>query len=210
MIGRARNGTGARLGDADGPAGEGGRRARAPARLHGWRGRWFGRRRAREWGEREREREGELVGVAVQFIEKGWEMERALGREKKWSSSTPLMAFMEVLNGRREKRKQGKRKGVVGSALGSGGRQARSAERGAVRGVARHAGRRGVGGRATAKARRGRVLAAAWGRKGERRREGRREGEWGPRTSERGGETRGSGGWGAKERWLASWALVGR
>jgi hypothetical protein len=86
MVGRAGNGTGARLGDADGPAEEGRRRARAPVRLHGQRGGRSGQRQAREWGEREREGVRRRVGkeereIHLQFIEKGEEERGAPGRE---------------------------------------------------------------------------------------------------------------------------------
>jgi hypothetical protein len=47
--------------------------------------------------------EGELVGAAVQFIEE----ERAPGGGEETTDITPLMAFMEVLNGGREKGKWG-------------------------------------------------------------------------------------------------------
>jgi hypothetical protein len=51
------------------------------------------------------------------FIERG-RGEGAGRRRNGWSASTPLMAFMEVLNGGREKRKYGGRRDVGGLVPG--------------------------------------------------------------------------------------------
>jgi hypothetical protein len=71
VVGRVGSGIG-------GSAGGCGRWARTLTSLHGWRGGWFGRRRAREWGERERE--GESSGRKRGRNSARFYRERALGK----------------------------------------------------------------------------------------------------------------------------------
>jgi hypothetical protein len=131
--------TGARLGDADGPVGEGGRRARAPAKLHGRRGRRPSRRRAQRERERELEEGGRARGRGCPIYREG---ERAPGREKKRPASTPLMASVSPLM---ERGNGGKSKWGGDYELGEGEGDSTGVGRGASGAVldrgARHGGR---------------------------------------------------------------------